>query len=201
MRSGSGRGFALAEVVIVLVLVGLLVGGTLKTQQWLTRARVARVEAEFERTSAAVLAYRARYGVLPGDDPAAASRFPGTWQAGDNGNGDGRIDGPWDAPAHAAESRKLWKHLRAAGLEPGPVDGTAESYAAPLHAFGGPVGVGEGLHGLPGTIVAFGDLPGPIAAELDARGDDGDARRGAIRSEPALANYPATARVDLAFGF
>lgn len=201
MRSGTGRGFALAEIVIVLVIVGLLVGGTLKTQQWLTSARVARVEADFQRTSAAVLAYQQRYGALPGDDPAAATRFPGDWQPGDNGNGDDRIDGPWDAPAPAAESRKLWKHLRAAGLLQGPVDRSAASYAAPRHAFGGPVGVAQGMYGLPGAAVAFGALPGPVAAALDARGDDGTANRGAIRSGAGSATYPDTTAIDLAFGF
>ena len=156
------QGFTLAEIAIVLVIIGLLIGGVLKGQEMITNAKVSKVENDFKGITAAILAYQDRYGVLPGDDPAAATRFPGTWSAADNGNGDGTIQGAWNSTVNTQESRKVWKHLRGAGFIKGPVDATAASYQQPSHAFGGLVGFEQGLYGLSGHVIVFGALPGNI---------------------------------------
>ena len=64
-------GFTLVEIAIVLVIIGLLIGGVLKGREMITNAKIKRIENDFAGVSAAIYAYQDRYGVLPGDDPAA----------------------------------------------------------------------------------------------------------------------------------
>ena len=78
-------GFTLVEIAIVLVIIGLLLGGVLKGRDMITNAKIKRIENDFAGVAAAIYAYQDRYGVLPGDDPAASTRFAGTWRNADNG--------------------------------------------------------------------------------------------------------------------
>src|SRR5690606_30009942 len=93
VRPSRQQGFTLVEIAIVLVIIGLLIGGVLKGQEMITNAKVSKVENDYKGITAAILAYQDRYGVLPGDDPSASTRFPGTWSAADNGNGNGVVAG------------------------------------------------------------------------------------------------------------
>lgn len=195
------HGFTLVEVAIVLVIIGLLVGGVLKGQEMITNAKVGRVEDDYKGISTAILAYQDRYGVLPGDDPSAATRFRGTWTAADNGNGNGTIEGGWAGPDSTLESRKAWKHLRGAGFLAGPVDGTPASYQPPAHAFGGPVGLEQGLYNLTGHVLVFGNLPGNVAQTLETRGDDGNPARGTMQATASDTAYAISGAYDLAMGF
>jgi prepilin-type N-terminal cleavage/methylation domain-containing protein len=195
------QGFTLVEIAIVLVIIGLLIGGVLKGQEMITNAKVGKVENDFKGISAAILAYQDRYGVLPGDDPAASTRFAGTWSAADNGNGDGAIQGAWNGTVNTLESRKIWKHLRGAGFIKGPVDATAASYQQPSHAFGGLVGFEQALYGLPGTVVVFGALPGSIAQILEARADDGNPSTGSIQGHATQVAYVPATNYVTAFRF
>ncbi len=203
------KGFTLVEIAIVLVIIGLLIGGVLKGQEMITNAKISKVENDFKGVSASILSYQDRYGVLPGDDPAAATRFPGTWTAADNGNGDGVIAGQAFSTNNTQETRKIWKHLRGAGFIKGPVDGTAASYQQPAHAFGGLVGFQQNVYGITGQVVAFQALPGDIAQILEARGDDGNPARGSIRGNttapaaavPGIAAYTLTSSYFVAYKF
>jgi prepilin-type N-terminal cleavage/methylation domain-containing protein len=200
----SQQGFTLVEIAIVLVIIGLLIGGVLKGQEMITNAKISKVESDFKGISAAVLAYQDRYGFLPGDDPAAATRFAGNgvWSAADNGNGDGAIGGAWNG-AITLESRKLWKHLRGAGFIKGPVDASAASFQQPSHAFGGLIGVQQApsLYGLPGIVIVFNALPGNIDQILEARGDDGNPSTGSIRGHATQTAYVPTATYLTAYRF
>lgn len=193
------RGLTLVEVAIVLVITGLLVGGLLQGREMVNRAHVARVERDYAAVAGAVLAYRERYGALPGDDPAATTRFPGILDAGDDGDGDGSIQGPWNSTNGAHESRLAWKHLRAAGLLKGPGDGAGDG--PPTHALGGPIGLGQGLHNLRGPVVVFGGLPGDVDRLLESRVDDGNPAAGTIQGHVTAARYDAAAAYDVAFRF
>jgi prepilin-type N-terminal cleavage/methylation domain-containing protein len=195
------QGFTLVEIAIVLVIIGLLIGGVLKGQEMITNAKVSKVENDFKGITAAILAYQDRYGVLPGDDPAAATRFPGTWTAADNGNGNGVVAGAWNGTNNALESRKIWKHLRGAGFIKGPVDATAASYQQPTHAFGGLVGFEQGLYNLSGHVVVFGALPGNINQILESRGDDGSPSGGSIQGDAAQTTYNIAVNYNVAFRF
>lgn len=192
-------GFTLVEIAIVLVIVGLLIGGVLKGREMITNAKIKRIENDFAGVSAAIYAYQDRYGVLPGDDPSAATRFPGTWVGSDNGNGNGNISGGWNSTNNASESRKIWKHLRGAGLIAGPVDSTTASYQQPSNSFGGLVGVDLNLFNLSGHNVVFGEIPGDIAQILEARGDDGVPSRGSIQAHNSQITYNISSRYDMAF--
>jgi prepilin-type N-terminal cleavage/methylation domain-containing protein len=195
------QGFTLVEIAIVLVIIGLLIGGMLKGQEMITTGKVSRVENDYKSITAAILAYQDRYGVLPGDDPAASTRFPGSWAPADNGNGNGAIQGEWNSTNNTQESRKIWKHLRGAGFIRGPVDGTAASYQQPTHAFGGLVGFEQGLYNLNGHVIVFGAVPGKIDQILEARGDDGSPMGGSIQGHAALTTYNLAANYDVAFRF
>lgn len=195
------QGFTLVEIAIVLVIIGLLIGGVLKGQEMITNAKVSKVENDFKGVTAAILAYQDRYGVLPGDDPAAATRFPGTWTAADNGNGNGVVQGGWNSTNNTQESRLIWKHLRGAGFIKGPVDGTAASYQQPSHAFGGLIGFEQGLYNLSGHVVVFGALPGDIDQILEARGDDGSPSGGSIQGHATQTAYNIATNYNLAFRF
>jgi prepilin-type N-terminal cleavage/methylation domain-containing protein len=201
------QGFTLVEIAIVLVIIGLLLGGVLKGQEMITNAKISKVENDFKGISAAILSYQDRYGVMPGDDPAAATRFPGTWTAADNGNGNGFIDNAAFSTNNGQEPRKIWKHLRGSGFIKGPVDGTAASYQQPSHAFGGLVGVQRNVYGITGQVVVFQDVPGDIAQILEARGDDGNPATGSIRANttnpaaavPGITTYALTSSYFVAY--
>lgn len=195
------QGFTLVEIAIVLVIIGLMIGGVLKGQEMITNAKVSRVENDYKGVSAAILAYQDRYGVLPGDDPAATTRFAGTWNGADNGNGNGVISGAWNSTVNSDESRKIWKHLRAAGFIKGPVDNTAASYLQPSHAFGGLIGFEQGIYNLSGHVLVFGALPGNIGQILEARGDNGNPSSGSIQGSGAQTSYNINANYNLAFRF
>ncbi len=192
-------GFTLVEIAIVLVIIGLLVGGVLKGREMITNAKIKRVENDFAGVSAAIYAYQDRYGVLPGDDPAASTRFAGDWRGADNGNGNGNISGGWNSTNNGNESRKIWKHLRGAGLIAGPVDNTDASYQQPSNSFGGLLGIDLNLYNLSGHNIVFGEIPGDIAQILEARGDDGVPSRGSIQSHASQTAYANDARYDIAF--
>ena len=192
-------GFTLVEIAIVLVIIGLLVGGVLKGREMITNAKIKRIENDFSGVSAAIFAYQDRYGVLPGDDPSASTRFSGTWGGADNGNGNGNISGGWGTTNNGQESRKIWKHLRGAGLIAGPVDNTNASYQQPSNAFGGLLGIDLNLYNLSGHNIVFGEIPGDIAQILESRGDDGDPSSGSIQSHASQTAYVIDQRYDIAY--
>lgn len=196
---GKQSGFTLVEIAIVLVIIGLLVGGVLKGREMITNAKIKRIENDFSGVSAAIFAYQDRYGVLPGDDPSAASRFSGTWAASDNGNGNGNISGGWNSTNNSQEARKIWKHLRGAGLISGPVDNTDASYQQPSNAFGGLLGIDLNLYNLSGHNIVFGEIPGDIAQILEARGDDGNPSSGSIQSHGSQTVYTINQRYDVGY--
>ncbi|MEM7503781.1 MAG: prepilin-type N-terminal cleavage/methylation domain-containing protein [Pseudomonadota bacterium] len=195
----SERGFTLVEIAIVLVIIGLLVGGVLKGREMITNAKIKRIENDFAGVAGAIYAYQDRYGVLPGDDPAASTRFSGTWSGADNGNGNGNISGGWNTQNNAQEARKIWKHLRGAGLIAGPVDNTSASYQQPSNSFGGLIGVDLNLFNLSGHNIVFGEIPGDIAQILESRGDDGVPSTGSIQAHGSQTVYVIDTRYDVAF--
>lgn len=199
LKQRKQAGFTLVEIAIVLVIIGLLIGGVLKGREMITNAKIKRIENDFSGVAAAIYAYQDRYGVLPGDDPVASTRFSGTWTGSDNGNGNGNISGGWSSQNNGQESRKIWKHLRGAGLIAGPVDSTNASYQQPSNSFGGLVGIDLNLYNLSGHNIVFGEIPGDIAQILEARGDDGVPSTGSIQSNASQATYVIDTRYDVAF--
>lgn len=195
------KGFTLVEIAIVLVIIGLMIGGVLKGQEMITNAKVSKVENDYKGITAAILAYQDRYGVLPGDDPAASTRFQGTWTTADNGNGNGVVQGAWNSTTNTDESRKMWKHLRGAGFIKGSVGNTVASYQQPTHAFGGLIGVQQNAYNLRANVVMFGNLGGDIGQILEARGDDGSPSTGSIQGSTTQTAYAINTAYSVAFRF
>ena len=167
-------GFTLVELALVLIIIGLLLGGTLKGQQVVESARVKRIALETVTLGDALRTYRTLYAAWPGDDPQAAQR----WSGASPGNGNGVLEGAWLAEAPGAESRLLWSHLRFARL----LVGEGGDHRLPQHPLGGRMGVGQGLLGLPGLAICLEALPSRLALGYDIQFDDGLWDRGRIRS-------------------
>jgi prepilin-type N-terminal cleavage/methylation domain-containing protein len=177
MRQG---GFTLAEVAIVLVIIGLLVGSILKAQEMIVQARIKNVIADFAGVSAAYYGYQDRYRAMPGDDVGA-----GRWPAAAPGDGNGLLAGAYNSSVPADESRKWWDHLRHAGFVSGA--GTQQ----PSNALAGMLGVqtGDGqalpgmtLGGFAGLIFCSANVPDKIAIAVDVQVDDGVGTTGAVRA-------------------
>ena len=124
----SSKGFTLVELSIVMIVVGLLLGGTLKGQELIENARVSKFVSDFQSYRAAQYAFIDRYNEMPGDmpDTLAQARVPNC-DISNNctgpGNGDRRIDlfnnasgGFQDNANIVQESNLYWKHLALAGF-------------------------------------------------------------------------------------
>jgi prepilin-type N-terminal cleavage/methylation domain-containing protein len=185
MQLKKQTGFTLVEIAIVLVIVGLLIGGVLKGQEMITNAKLKRIESDNAGLAAAMFSYQDRYLQLPGDDNAAEDRFS-VYKDTDlpNGDGDGTIEGAWDATIvdwtnGGEETLKFFGHLRAAGLVPGGgMDPTR-----PANAYGGQIGIQDGALKISGHVTIFGAIEGPIAKIIEARLDDGFPQSGRVQAE------------------
>jgi prepilin-type N-terminal cleavage/methylation domain-containing protein len=197
-------GFTLVEIAIVLVIIGLLLGGILKGQELINSARVKNLANDFRVIPTYIYAYQDKFRALPGDDAAATSHV-GT--GANNGNGNGTIDGVWNASETSTtiESNLFWEHVRLANLAAGSTVPAAGF--APLNALGGRIGVtsattgtgGQALGGLTGTYMVCSDaIPGKFAKQLDIAMDDGDTAKGSMRVLPAGTTDPTTPAVTTA---
>ena len=177
-------GFSLVEMAVVLVVIGLLIGG----QSLVRAAKVRDIITTAADLTTAAAAFKARYGVLPGDAPTATTEIQG---AIGNGNGDGQIS--------AAESANVPNHLFAAGFIKGgaiaPIRTTYGSVwlvqRSVAIAAGSPCGVAVNSTAPAAPVnnmVVFSNLPGDAAAEIDGKLDDGLFNSGAIRGSVAYSN-------------
>lgn len=184
MHRKAQAGFTLVEIAIVLLVVGLLLGGVMKGQALIDSAKVKNLAQDLRTVPAMIHAYQDRFRALPGDDPAAVRHLcDGASTCTVVGNGNGVINGDWDAGIDA-ESARLWQHLRLAGLATGSTD-PADAGFLPRNALGGRLGVQRGgsVLGLPGSIVVCSEnVPGKLVTQLDIALDDGDPAAGSLRA-------------------
>ncbi len=183
MRPTRYSGFTLVEISIIVVIVGLLLGGILKGQELINRAKIKNAINEFNGISSAILSYRERYGALPGDDPGAAAR----WAGAISGDGNGQVHHYWwyqNRTTEGWEQGHFWHHLRLAGLLSGATDGQTAT-ASPSNAFGGFTGVGYyKAYGWPsGPLkICMSGVRGSNAQAVDEELDDGKPLSGNVRS-------------------
>lgn len=179
-------GFTLVEIAIVLVIIGLLLGGVLKGQELVNSAKVKNLANDFRSIPTFIYAYQDKYKRLPGDDGAAVGHVGAT----NNGDGDGRIEGAWNAVpgggACATESCNFWQHVRLANLASGPTAIASADYW-PINAEGAPLGItGDavftGAGGWAGNFfVCSAGIQGRFARQIDTTIDDGNTTTGTIR--------------------
>lgn len=181
MKNQQG-GFTLVEIAIVLVIIGLLLGGVLKGQELINSAKVKNLANDFRTIPTFVFAYQDKFRALPGDDGAAVTHVGAT----NNGDGDGRIQGDWNAAvanqACATESCNFWQHVRLANLAAGTTAFTADY--TPRNAEGGAIGITgvTPVAAWPGNFfVCSSGIQGRFARQLDIMTDDGNTTTGNVR--------------------
>ena len=179
-------GFTLIELAIVLVIIGLLLGGVLKGQELINSAKVKNMANDFRNIQVYVYSYQDKFKALPGDDKAAQQHVVAT----KNGDGDGVIEGAWNAGKTAdTESFNFWQHIRLAGLATGSTV-TSDATYLPTNAEGGPIGIQsastKSITGLKGSyVVCSGGILGKFAKELDTAMDDGNTATGVMMTAKA----------------
>lgn len=194
------RGHGVAEVAIVLVVIGLMVGGILKGQELIAGARLKATLVDIETIRTAAASFRERYGSFPGDYALAQEQLGTphgiTWgwprcDGSDHGcDGDGIIEGN----GRTGETLLFWQHLTLGNLISGiavgsPVDDSIGA-GLPSAAIGGGLAVqhqaigGHTSHWLrlgTGAELTTGVATGLQAYGIDSEIDDGRPGTGSVR--------------------
>jgi len=196
MHGRVQRGFTLIEIVIVLVILGLLMGGVMKGQELITSARVRSINALMEGVKAAYYGYQDRFRALPGDHVHADKLLRCAGGPCLRGNGDGVIErnAPPLAGSEPNESTLIWTHLTAAGMLNGSYTMTAgETVATDANTPKNPFNIylqiaydnryADKMTPTPNrhNLKSGALLPVEIAAEVDRKADDGNGISGSFR--------------------
>jgi prepilin-type N-terminal cleavage/methylation domain-containing protein len=115
------HGFTLVEISIVMIIIGLLIGGTFGGMKLIENMQVNKTVQDLKAIESAALTFKDTYGRLPGDMPNTAARLPSCTDApcATGGNGDRALDGALafnGAIVDTNERFTFWSHLQAAGL-------------------------------------------------------------------------------------
>ncbi len=106
--------YSIAELAIVLVVIGILAGGIMKGQAMIDNARIKAVVAQIRDYQTAISTFQETFYALPGDFSQAQEVFG---KKAVNGNGDGVVSGPSYGTA-TSEAVAFWAHLAGAKLIP-----------------------------------------------------------------------------------
>jgi prepilin-type N-terminal cleavage/methylation domain-containing protein len=113
-------GFTLVEISIVMIIVGLLIGGTFGGMKLIENMQVNKTVQDLKAIESAALTFKDTYGRLPGDITNPAVRLPNCTVApcATGGNGNRTYDtAVWSEVMTATmEKFTLWSHLQAADL-------------------------------------------------------------------------------------
>lgn len=114
-------GFTLVEISIVMIIIGLLVGGTFGGMKLIENMQVNRTVQDVKTIESAALTFRDTYGRLPGDIVNPSTRLPTCTAApcATGGNGDRQLEGALSLNAvmtATSERFTFWHHLQAADL-------------------------------------------------------------------------------------
>jgi len=185
------KGFTLAELAIVVTIIGFLLVAVLGSQGLIGRAQSKDVIAIVEDLRSATNFFRQRYNYLPGDWPYTANEITGVVAAtGFGTNGDGYIDGAVDASGNAAATSEVaelpWQ-LYQSGLL-GKID-TGDPRRRIKTSFGavhvvsratadGLVAGFAAANPAARNAILFFNLPCDIATEVDTKIDNGDLASG-----------------------
>lgn len=120
-HSKNQNGFTLVEISIVMIIIGLLIGGTFGGMKLVENMQVNKTVQDLKAIESAALTFKDTYGRLPGDMPNTAARLPNCTDApcATGGNGDRILDsslGPTDPITATSERFTFWHHLQAADM-------------------------------------------------------------------------------------
>lgn len=207
----SQSGFTLVELSIVLVIIGLIIGGVLKGQELIGNAQIKNVVSQAQAYRAATVAFRDKYGALPGDVVNADNLIPGCTATpclpGSGTEGDGRVGATVNATfttdvSGQAENVAYWQQLAAArfigDIELGTTGILIFGSRFPSAATGGGFHVlfqgASGRHvlrlsGTPTTVAtANGALRPDQALQVDRLLDDGQPNSGSVITNATLSD-------------
>jgi prepilin-type N-terminal cleavage/methylation domain-containing protein len=181
-------GFTLIELAIVLVIIGLLLGGVLRGQELINAAKAKSIISDYKNAQIFIYGYQDKFRAVPGDDANVVSHISGATKATSGTQGNGVIEGVWNATDVTVESVKFWEHVRMAGFATGPTN-VAGPGDLPTNAENGRIGVQSAgttfttITGMTGTYVMCSDkIPGSLAKQVDVNLDDGETSKGSVRA-------------------
>lgn len=180
-------GFSLIEIAIVLVIIGLMMGGSIKGQELIANARVRNLVGQMDDVKAAYFGFTDRYRALPGDYAAATTSIPNCGSC-ENGNGNGQIL----THGTTQESIAAWTHLSRAQFLSGSYRYTAGDAVSPdntpMNPYGAPLQLIYDNNYVAGgstvrrhNLKTGNNLPSDILSEIDRKVDDGRATGGQFR--------------------
>jgi prepilin-type N-terminal cleavage/methylation domain-containing protein len=130
------EGFSLVELSIVLVIIGLIVGGTLAGKDLIKGAEIRATVGQFEKYNTAVNTFRSKYGAIPGD-LTGADNFGFQSRSGAAGHGDnnGLLEGCAAAATNlGCETALFWRDLSTANLIDTSLNTATDAASASLAA-------------------------------------------------------------------
>lgn len=177
-RHKSG-GFSLIEVAIAIVVIGLVVGLSLKGKELIHTAKVNSVADQVNTVRVATHMFTEKYGAIPGDFTDAKNSIDGSLE---NGTGSGNISTLDDA-------RRFWSHLTKSGLL-----SMEMSNGFPVSKLGGYYSVSSQIDGQYGLWIVLTrgttdnqNFSGIVSQEeahmVDKKYDNGDPSSGEIRTQ------------------
>lgn len=189
MMKFRNKGFSLVEVAIAIVVIGLVIGFTIKGKELIETAKLNAVVEQVNSFKISTHIFVEKYGFLPGDFKNAKSEISDKL---DNGTGSGKIESLQDA-------QRFWKHLVAAELVSLeiPENGLPASKIGGCFSVSSAVGTNDGVW----VILSMGtsdnkSFGGIISQEeayrIDKRNDNGDPSSGDIRTCKAGTLTPLT---------
>jgi prepilin-type N-terminal cleavage/methylation domain-containing protein len=192
-RYNHNSGFTLIETAVVLIIIALLMGASLKGQQLINVAKEKQLEADFENIPLMIYSYQDKFKAIPGDDKNALSHLSGNASNIKNGDGEGMIAGNWFDFNPSNDNTIIWQHLRLAGLMSGETDMHLPDYL-PKSSIGKAIDIHSGSDNpntspilkangtaLKGTyIICARGISGDLALSMDIRLDDGNPSSGSV---------------------
>ena len=159
--SNAQSGFTLVEISIVMIIIGLLIGGTFGGMKLVEISEVSRTIRDLSAIDSGALTFKDTFGRLPGDIASPSTRLPnctsGPCSRGGDGNrilGVAGLSALGEALTTSSEKFTMWSQLAAAGLIDGPRNEDDMEFGAGQMA--SPIGGGYRLNGYLNAIIANG---------------------------------------------
>ena len=114
-------GFTLVEISIVMIIIGLLIGGTFGGMRLIENMQINKTVQDIKAIESAAISFKDVYGRLPGDITNPSTRLSNCTTAPCSTGGDGNrtigTTSGWAAAiTSASENFTFWSHLQAANL-------------------------------------------------------------------------------------